>query len=214
MKKLGVLTSIFVLALAVVSCVPQRKYAELDNNYQKSEEERKYLSGAVKDLETEKNELSSRNSTLQKEYSDLDNDYKNLQEDYDYLKGEQRKMVAFKNQLMQHMAQSAASSKAENQKLLNEMIRAQEDLQRKEDELKRKEADLRKLEAQLEGTRKDLAALDADLKKREARINELEKMIADKDAEVSRCVRGKAQSREWCNSAKHGNDQLATFCEY
>lgn len=174
------LASLWLMA----SCVPQRKYAELENNYQKSEEERNYLSGSVKDLETEKKELTNRSETLQKNYDKLDTEYKDLKEDYDGLKDEHRKMVAFKNQLMEHMAKSAASSKAENQKLLNEMVRAQEDLQRKEDELKRKEAELKKLEAQLEATRKDLQAKDEDLKKREARINELEQVIADKDAAV------------------------------
>lgn len=170
--------------LFITSCVPQRKYAELQNNYDKSEEERQYLSGTVKDLESEKKELSSRADQLQTDYEKLDTDYKDTKEDYDILKDDYRNLTAFKNQMMEHMAQSAASSKAENQKLLKEMIRAQEDLQKKEDALKRKESELRTLETQLDKTRNELNELDVALQKREQRINELEQMIADKDAAV------------------------------
>ncbi|MBD79052.1 MAG: cell envelope biogenesis protein OmpA [Crocinitomicaceae bacterium] len=166
----------------ITSCVPQRKYAELENNYEKSEEERNYLSGAVKDLEVEKKELAGRAEKVQSDYEKLDNDYKDIKEDYDYLKDDYRKLTEFKNQLMQHMAKSAVTSKEENQKLLRKMIEAQEDLQRKEDALKQKETELRKLEQELNGTKKNLDELDIALKKREKRINELEAMIAEKDA--------------------------------
>jgi len=174
----------------ITSCVPQRKYAELENNYEKSEEERNYLSGAVKDLETEKNELSNRADKVQTDYDKLDGEYKDIKEDYDYLKDDYRKLAEFKDQLMQHMAKSAQSSKEENMVLLKKMIAAQEDLQRKEDALKRKETELRELEAKLDGTQKNLAELDVALQKREKRINELESMIAEKDA-ASKALRDK-----------------------
>jgi chemotaxis protein MotB len=184
MKVFNKFLIVSILAASMSSCVPQQKFAELDNNYKKSEQERNYLSGAVKDLESEKKELTSRNASLQKNLDEVTGEMDDLKLDVDRLKNENRNLTTLKNQLVEQLSQSSANNKAENQKLLNEMIRAQEDLQRKEDELKRKEAELNKLAAQLEGTRKDLQALDADLKKREARINELEQMIAEKDAAV------------------------------
>tara|TARA_B110000238_G_C16053090_1_gene407000 strand:+ start:137 stop:1183 length:1047 start_codon:yes stop_codon:yes gene_type:complete len=190
---MSIIRSLFMLSAFLwlfTSCVPQRKYAELENNYEKSEEERSYLSGAVKDLETDKKELTNRADKTQTDLEKLDSDYKDVKEDYDYLKDDFRKLSEFKEQLMQRMAKSAADSKEENIILLKKMIAAQEDLQRKEDDLKRKETELRKLETELNGTKKNLEELDIALQKREKRINELESVIAEKDA-ASKALRDK-----------------------
>lgn len=177
--------SLLVLGIAVVflgSCVSSKKYAELKKNYEKSESERDYLSGAVKDLETERNELSGRADKLQKDYDRTLKENDGLKSDYSVLKNRYLKLEEFRDQLMANQEKSSAVSRAENTKLLQEVLKAQEDLQLKEDELVKKEAELRKLEAQLNGIREELEAKDAALKEREARIKELERLIAEKDA--------------------------------
>lgn len=166
------------------SCVPQKKYAELQKNYEKSEAERNYLSAAVKDLETERNELKAQVEKLQKELNELQNEHADIKQEHDLLKDKHRKLEEFKTQLLANQEKSNAVSKMENQKLLQEMIKAQEDLQEKEDELNRKEAELNKLAAQLKANQENLEQLEKDLDARSKRINELEQMIADKDAAV------------------------------
>ncbi|MDB9724896.1 OmpA family protein, partial [Salibacteraceae bacterium] len=105
-------------------------------------------------------------------------------QDHDLLKGKYQKLDEFKQQLLANQEKSSAVNQKENQKLLKEMIRAQEDLQKKEGELNRKEAELNKVAAQLDGYKSDLQKLEKDLDSRSKRINELEQMIADKDAAV------------------------------
>ncbi|MDE0772613.1 MAG: OmpA family protein [Salibacteraceae bacterium] len=166
------------------SCVPQKKYAELQKNYEKSESERGYLSGAVKDHETERNELKAQVEKLTKDFDNLSREYDDTKQDHDVLKGRYQKLEVFKQQLLANQEKSSAVNQKENQKLLKEMIRAQEDLQKKEDELNRKEAELNKVAAQLDGYKADLQKLEKDLDSRSKRINELEQMIADKDAAV------------------------------
>lgn len=173
-----------IASLVLNGCVPQKKYAELQKNYQKSEDERKYLSGAVKDLETERNELSAKVDKLEKDHKKLSDDYKNLKTEYDLLKDKHKNLEEFKTQLIENQKKNSTVSQMENQKLLQEMIKAQEDLQKKEDELNRKEAELNKLAAQLDGYKKDLKGLEKTLDARGKRISELEQMIADKDAAV------------------------------
>ncbi len=166
------------------SCVPQKKYAELQKNYEKSEAERKYLSGAVKDLETERNELKAQVEKLQKDFDALNEAYSTNKKEHELLQDKYKKLDEFKKQLLDNQEKSNAVSKAENRQLLKEMIKAQEDLQKKEDELNQKEAELNKLAAQLERNKKNLKQLERDLDARSKRINELEQMIADKDAAV------------------------------
>ena len=183
MKKVGFIVFIAgVLGLVFSSCVSQKKYAELKKNYDKSESERNYMSGALKDLETERNELNGRLDKLQKDYDEMGLENENIKAELASLKQQHSKLEEFKQQLLANQEKSSAVSRAENTKLLQDVLKAQEDLQSKEDELVRKEAELRKLEAQLNGTKRELEEKDKALQEREKRINELEKLMAEKDA--------------------------------
>jgi chemotaxis protein MotB len=180
------------LLFITAACVPQKKYAELKSNYDKSEAERNYLSGAVKDLEIKNKEASAEIERLKKENEIYKNDYTALKTRLLQLQDKYTKLEQFKDQLTESQSKNSATSEAENRKLLTEMIKAQEDLQKREDELKEmekrlntKQADLGKLFQQLEGMRKDLNDADIALQKRETRIKELEDLISRKDAALS-----------------------------
>ncbi|UTW64022.1 OmpA family protein [bacterium SCSIO 12741] len=184
MKSMSKLFVFALIAGAMVGCVPQKKYAELQKNYDKSESERDYLSGSLKDTETEKKELTARVDKLSKDLDKVSQDYAQLQREHEVLQDSYKQLEEFKAQLLENQEKSSAVSQRENKKLLEEMIRAQEDLQAKEDQLKLKEAELADLEARLNATSEELTAKDEALQKREARINELEEIIAQKDAAV------------------------------
>ena len=177
---MSIFSKVIIAGLSIAflgSCVPQKKYAELQKNYDKSEAERKYLSGAVKDLETERNELKAQVEKLTKDLDALSMEHNDVKQDHDLLKDKYKKLDEFKAQLLANQEKSSAVSKMENQQLLKEMIKAQEDLQKKEDELNRKEAELNKVAAQLDGYKSDLQKLEKDLDARSKRINELEESV-------------------------------------
>ncbi|MCB0481077.1 MAG: OmpA family protein [Flavobacteriales bacterium] len=180
----------FLVSLALSGCVSQKKYAELKKNYDKSESERNYMTGALKDLETERNELSGRVDKLQKDYDQAKKESAIFQGEYASLKERFLRQEDFKKQLVENQEKSSAVSRAENTKLLQDVLKAQENLQVKEDELVRKEAELRKLEAQLNGLKRELDEKDKALQEREKRINELERLMAEKD-EATRALKDK-----------------------
>jgi chemotaxis protein MotB len=183
---------ILLLPLFFTACVPQKKYAELRSNYDKSEAERNYLSGAVKDLEIKNKEASAEIERLKQENESFKKDYGLLKTRFLDLQDKHAKLEQFKDQLTESSEKSSASSQEENRKLLTEMLKTQDDLQKREDELKElekrinaKQADLDKLFQQLEGMRKELTDAEVALEKRAARIKELEDLISRKDAALS-----------------------------
>lgn len=173
----SILIAITVLSM-FSACVPQRKFEETRNKYQKCEEELAAALAANRDMETRMNEVNTTLDDLNSSVVALKRDtgitgvsLRQMTKNYDKL-SETYEMLLQKNKDL------LAGNVAETQKLSGQLKFTQEELQRKEDEL-------RLLDSELRAKQKNLDALQAELKIREDRVNELEDVLKRKDEAVN-----------------------------
>ncbi len=161
----------FVLSLVVLmSCVPLKKYNDLQANYDKSQVEYARFKSSALDYENKMKELQAQldlnkglTNQLKKDTTRLSDEYKMLQVEYDKL-GEINKA------LERNFAALQTKGAAESAKMIKDLEGTRIELQRKEDRLNMLEKELNERSRLL------------DLK--ETRIRELEDIIAKKDEAV------------------------------
>ncbi len=165
--------SSFILA----SCVPARKYQDLESKQKECAEELDKLKSRNADLETlatEQHEkvvdLSDRISRLKGDTTLLGKSLRMKERQYD-------KIDALNQRIQSQLEALQKGSAIENQRLMTDLNATRLELQKKEDEL-------RLLETELSQKKLDLDRLSLDLAAREKRVNELEALIAQKDAAV------------------------------
>ena len=165
--------SSFILA----SCVPARKYQDLESKQKECAEELNKLKTRNADLETlatEQHEkvvdLSDRISRLKGDTTLLGKSLRMKERQYD-------KIDALNQRIQSQLEALQKGSAIENQRLMTDLNATRLELQKKEDEL-------RLLETELSQKKLDLDRLSLDLAAREKRVNELEALIAQKDAAV------------------------------
>ena len=161
---------ITVVNFAVVSCVPHRKFEELENQKVRCEEERRRLKAENESLTTSNNEMEQRikrleelNSMLVRDTTVKGNAYRTLTLQYD-------KINELHQQLVENEQRLRVGADAETRKALELVQQTRKELQEKEDEL-------RELEARLNEERGNLEAL-------KIRLDMQEKSIAEKNAKV------------------------------
>ncbi len=166
------------IVVTLFSCVPARKYEELQTKQKSCTEENANLKAQNQDLEEKNIELKSNldeikkklvglkldTSVLGKSLRQMTTNYDNINETYQLLLDKNKELLA-------------GNQKATTELMLK-LQKTQEDLQTKEDALRILEASLSKKEATLN-------KLNLELEKREKRVNELEAMISRKDSLVS-----------------------------
>lgn len=155
---------------ALASCVPIKKYRDLESNYNKCMEEQSiYKSKAidyenqVKELNIQLDQMKSDITALKADTTKIGEEFRNLQVDY-------QKSLETNQSLEEKYAEAVTNGSIENAKLVNELESTRVELQKKEDLLN-----------QLE---KELNARSRALDEKEKRINELEQVIASKDEAV------------------------------
>ena len=175
MKKALYISIASVMILA--SCVPARKYQDLENKQKECSEELNKLKSRNADLETlatEQHEkvvdLSDRVSRLKGDTTVLGKSLRMKERQYD-------KIDALNQRIQAQLESLQRGSAIENQRLMTDLNATRLELQKKEDEL-------RLLEMELNQKKLDLDRLSLDLAAREKRVNELEALIAQKDAAV------------------------------
>jgi len=168
---------LLLLAGTMASCVPMRKYEELEAKFDKLDTEHQGLKAKSLDMETELTEMKVQladvtklKNTLEKDYAICESSLTAMTEKYD-------KLNEINNELLRKLDMLRSGSEAENRKLSAELEVTRLELQRKEDELRR-------LELELEAKRTNLETLSKDLEEREAKVKELTELIAQKDAKV------------------------------
>jgi len=159
------------------SCVPARKYQDLESKQKECAEELDKLKSRNADLETlatEQHEkvvdLSDRVSRLKGDTTVLGKSLRMKERQYD-------KIDALNQRIQSQLESLQRGSAIENQRLMTDLNATRLELQKKEDEL-------RLLEMELNQKKLDLDRLSLDLAAREKRVNELEALIAQKDAAV------------------------------
>lgn len=173
---------IYLLSTLVIgilfSCVPSRKYEELNSKYKTCNEENQNLKNSNKELEEKTNEMSASIEQLKKTISSLQSDttvmgnsLRLMTSNYDNVNKTYQLLLDKNNELL-------SGNKTTTEKLMKDLQKTQEELQSKEDAL-------RTLEGSLTAKEEKLKTLTADLASREKRVNELEAMISRKDSLVT-----------------------------
>lgn len=171
------LICVAIAGISITSCVPARKYQELNEKYKQVEEERNSTKNRAINAESELTELKVKQEELQKMKLQLESDTTSLGLNNRRLQAQYEKINTLNDELLKKYAALQKGSQDENSKLLEELDQTRLDLQKREDELK-------KLEQELSGKSNTLAQLNTELSKREEKVNELQELIAIKDNAV------------------------------
>lgn len=177
MKKFIYNPLIWILAASITSCVPARKYEELNARYKQADEERNTQKSRAITAEAELTELKVKQEEMGKYKAQLEADTASMGAINRRLQSQYDKINTLNDELLKKYAELQKGAQDENSKLLDELDNTRLDLQKREDELK-------KLEQELTGKSNTLQQLSTELIKREERVNELQDLIAKKDEAV------------------------------
>ena len=170
--------SIAIILALVTGCVPAKKVSEITDNYEKCEKNRSELAAENAKFEKENTENVAKLKRADDKVEQLAKDTARLGEKFRNLNYQYKKLQKTNEALIEKQDVLASGSRAENKKLMAELLSIQEDLQAKEDSLKI-------LAYDLNVQRGELTRLNSNLQEREARVQELEDLIAKKDAAVT-----------------------------
>jgi chemotaxis protein MotB len=174
------------IALFITSCVPQRKYSEMETRKKAMETENASLKSKVdqqtaqiKDQETAIDTKDKQIGILMEDTLTVGKNYRQLRLQYDKVNELNEMLTTKSNALLQNATE-------ENKKLLADLNTAQEKLQKKEDALKTLEKSLNE---------KQVAVDEATtaLKDRELRLQEMEELL-DAQKAASEALRTKVQN--------------------
>jgi chemotaxis protein MotB len=171
MKHLLIISAVALL----FSCVPAKKYQELEAKYKVSQEnEANYKSQSIdfgnrlKEVETQLTALKESNEQMVADTVRLGKEYRNMQVEYDRANQENHLLEVQYEKLLN-------SGTTETAKLIEDLERTRIELQRKEDRLNKLE--------------KELNDREAAIVAKEARINELENIISMQEQIVAELKR-------------------------
>jgi chemotaxis protein MotB len=184
MKTLTIAT--FAALLFLSSCVPQRKYADTvarknacEKELESLKKSNELLEATKKDLENKVDALGDINMILANDTLELGSDYRQLRTQYD--------KVNELNEILSNKSKELLSqATGENKKLVEELNRTQESLQKKEDMLKDLEKNLNEKQAAIDKT-------NAELAEKQKRLSDLEKLLSDQQA-ASEALKNKVQT--------------------
>lgn len=177
MNNLLKLSFFLLLTTVLISCVPQRKFAELETKYT--------------NLTADKRNCDSLNSLYEKDVAKLKKDLEKTKEDFSKLTSNYTEMEALYervkktyDQLTETYEKRLASESLTKDELKNSLRELENKLVKKELELNEKEANLIKKEEEVKKLSNDFSTVEKSLKEREEKVKELEQLIKQKDESV------------------------------
>lgn len=185
MKKWGFL-AIVAIAVAFQSCVPHRKYTDLESRKMSVEQENNALKKSKEQLEAQNKELNATLDTKNKELTKLLADTLEMGRDYRQLRSQYDKVNELNDILSKKSSELLNQASGENKKLVDELNKTQEALQKKEDALKALEKNLNEKQAAIDKSNSELAD-------KQKRLADMEKLLADQQA-ASEALKNKVQS--------------------
>jgi chemotaxis protein MotB len=185
MKKWGFM-AIAAFVVAFQSCVPHRKYTELESRKMSVEQENNALKKGKEQLEAQNKELNATLDTKNKELTKLLADTLEMGRDYRQLRSQYDKVNELNDILSKKSSELLNQASGENKKLVDELNKTQEALQKKEDALKALEKNLNEKQAAIDKS-------NADLADKQKRLADMEKLLADQQA-ASEALKNKVQS--------------------
>lgn len=184
MKKYSFLILPAVVLLLLSSCVPQRKFEELQTKERLCQDENGRLKIENTDISTKNNELLTKlaealkdGETLKKDTGSIGAALRKYTQLHNDLNKTYEKLIAQNEKLTTGNAE-------ETRKIIAKLNAAQEDLIKKEDELKKLARDLTEKEKNQKETNEKLGGLTRDLQQRELKLKELTTMLNRKDSMV------------------------------
>jgi chemotaxis protein MotB len=159
-----------LIVISAVSCVPGKKYSNLQDTSSHFMNERDAFKTDNIGLEMKNRELEAKLSTLEKEIVAVQDDISTVQSERDKAKDDYNRILSQYSELQNAQEDLIRGNVKETQKLLAELQAAQENLQRKEDLL-------RQLEQNLDTKKASLDELTFELERRNERLAELEKIL-------------------------------------
>ncbi|MBX7050696.1 MAG: OmpA family protein [Flavobacteriales bacterium] len=168
------------------ACVPQRKYAEMQTSKEAAEQENDELRKAKEQLEAQNKELTATKETQAKSIAELSADTADLGKEYRQLRMQYDKINELNDILSKKSNELLSQATGENKKLVDELNKTQEALQKKEDMLKGLEKNLNEKQAAI-----DLA--NKELEEKQKRVDDMEKLLAEQQA-ASEALKTKVQN--------------------
>jgi chemotaxis protein MotB len=175
-----------IIALLIQSCVPQRKFAEMETRKTSLQQENEALKRNKEQLEAQNKDLSTNIETKDKTMADLKKDTTELGKSYRMLRVQYDKINELNDILSRKSSELLGQATGENKKLVDELNKTQEALQKKEDALKSLEKNLNEKQAAVDKANTDLAD-------REKKLSEMEKLLAAQEA-ASQALKSKVQN--------------------
>jgi chemotaxis protein MotB len=163
-----------LIMIAVSSCVPARKYEDLQAKEKACADSLQTTQSRIRDLQGKYKELSTKFDLMKKDYDILVRDSTTLGSRYRSLQSQHQMMDRNCQRIQEQLEYLQKQLERQSTSLGTELEAKKLELQRKDDELKRLELDLKKLQMELD----EKARL---LEQREKRVNELEDMLKKKD---------------------------------
>ena len=180
---------LYLLAASVIalhSCVPQRKYAELESRKSSLDQDNETLRQSKEQLEAKNKELNTTIETQNKTLTELNADTTQLGKEYRQLRVQYDKINELNDILSKKSNELLSQATGENKKLVDELNRTQEALQKKEDMLKGLEKNLNEKQAAI-----DLA--NTSLAEKQKRVDDMESLLAEQQA-ASEALKNKVQN--------------------
>ena len=177
MGKLKLILGVFLL-LGALSCVPQKKFVEMENKY--NEASNKHM-----ECEKERTALMADAALLEEENKSKEKSINRLKSDSLECNTALDKTKKLYNDLNELQQQIIDNNRVESSKLLAQLDRRDKQLQAKEQELISREAQLFKTRNENEALAQNLTATEKDLEQREKKVQELQQILDSKDSAVN-----------------------------
>lgn len=185
MNKVTIICAVIAVTM-FQSCVPQRKFAELESRKSSLEQDNEALRQSKEQLEAKNKELTTNLETSNKSIAELSGDTTQLGKEYRQLRSQYDKINELNDILSKKSNELLSQATGENKKLVDELNRTQEALQKKEDMLKGLEKNLNEKQAAIDVANKELA-------EKQKRVTDMENLLAEQQA-ASEALKTKVQN--------------------
>lgn len=166
-----------VLIYFVTSCVPARKFNDMQEKNRKLLTERDILKSENQGYSDENREMSFKLNDLEEDIGTIEQKYRTKEEEYDRLNKDFNRVKRQYADLQKAQEELIKGNDKETRRLLKQLQVTQESLQIKEDEM-------RELERSLQSKKQNLDELGFKLNQKNKRLIELEKILQEKDSVV------------------------------
>jgi chemotaxis protein MotB len=165
--------------LLFTSCVPLKKYQDLESNYKKCQEEDAGYKTKALDAENQLAEIKSHTEVLEAESIKLKEENEKTLGNFNRLQAEYDRVSQTNEVLEQKYAKVLSNGSIETAKLINDLEKTRIELQQKEDRLNALEKELNKREKVLAEKEARIAELETIIREQELAVERLRAQIAE-----------------------------------